>query len=135
MLNPGFHSLGQFTITTAGTQVSDAVELDGILALTIKARFAWGSGGTSCRLYIQSSSDDEATWDDVACILFASAPESPLLNLSKLTPKTTQLVPTDGAMADDTAVDGIITARMRCKIVTTGTYGGSTILSVSGDAS
>lgn len=135
MLNPGFHSLGVFTITTAGTQVSDAVELDGLLALTIKARFAWGSGGTNCKLYIQSSTDQETTWDDVACIVFGVASESPLLNLSKLTPKTTQITPTDGAMADDTAVDGIITSRMRCKIVTTGIYAGSTVLSVGADAS
>jgi hypothetical protein len=32
-------------------------------------------------------------------------------------------------MADDTAVDGLLTDRMRLKVVSTGTYAGSTVLS------
>ena len=135
MISPGYKSLGSFTVTIAGTYVGDAVELDGLLALTIKARFAYISGSGTCKLYIQSSSDNESTWDDVAAVAFANTPETIMLNFSKLTPKLTQLTPTDGAMSDDTAIDGIITSRMRCKIVTTGTYSGSTVLTVAGDAS
>lgn len=136
MDSPGFKPLGAFNITTTGTQVGDEVELDGLLALTVQARFAWGSGGTTCKLYLQTSIDDGNTWADFACIAFGnSAAESPILNFSKLTPKTTQLVPTDGAMADDTALDGIISSLVRCKVVTVGTYSGSTVLTVSGDAS
>jgi hypothetical protein len=136
MLNPGFHSLGIFNITTAGTQTGDAVELDGLLALTVQARFTWGSGGTTCKLYLQASIDDGNTWADFACIAFGnSASENPILNFSKLTPKLTQIVPVDAALADDTAVDGMISALVRCKVVTVGTYAGSTVLTVSGDAS
>jgi hypothetical protein len=128
--------LGVFNITAAGTQTGDWVELDGLLALTAQARFSWGSGGTACKLYLQTSIDDGNTAVDFACIAFGNAAgESPVLNFSKLTPKTTQLIPTDGAMADDTAVDGLISSLVRCKIVTTGTYAGSTVLTVSGDAS
>jgi hypothetical protein len=136
MLNPGFHSLGIFSgITAAGTQTGDGVALDGLLALTVHARFAWGSGGTSCKLYLQSSIDGGNIWADFACIVFGVATENAILNFSKLTPKLTQVALTDGAMADDTAVDGMIAALVRCKIVTVGTYANSTTLTVSGDAS
>jgi len=51
----------------------------------------------------------------MACVLFGTASENVLLNLSALTPKTTQVTPTDGALADDTCVDGLIPDRVRIK--------------------
>lgn len=130
MDNPGIYSLGDITITTAQTIAGDAVvELDGMLAALVQLRLAYGSGGTTIRVYVQCSADQATTWYDVACVLFGTASEVALLNLSALTPKTTQVVPTDGALADDTAVDGLLTDRMRLKVVSTGTYAGSTVLS------
>lgn len=130
MDNPGLYSLGDISVTTAGTQVGDAVVgLKGMLSALLQLRFAWGSGGTNVKVYVQSSADDGTTWYDVACVLFATATEVALLNLSALTPKTTQVVPTDGTLADDTAVDGLIADRLRLKVVSTGTYAGSTLLS------
>jgi hypothetical protein len=52
-----------------------------------------------------------------------------LLNFCGLTPKLTAVVPGDGALADDTAIDGLIGDRVRLKVVSTGTYAGSTVLS------
>lgn len=126
----GVFSLGDFTITAAGTQVGDVVtELDGMQAALLQLRLAYGSGGTTIRAYVQCSADQGTTWYDVACVLFGTASEVALLNLSALTPKTTQVTPTDGALADDTSIDGLITDRMRLKVVSTGTYAGSTLLS------
>ena len=131
MENPGIWSLGDFAVTTAGTQTGDAVtDLDGLTAVTIQARLAWGSGGTSAKLYVQTSIDQGTTWADIVCIVFGTAAETQIVNLSGLTPKTTQVVPTDGALADDTCVDGVLGDRLRSKLVTVGTYAGSTVLSV-----
>jgi hypothetical protein len=137
MVTPGHRSLGAFNITTAGTQVGSAVEgLDGLLSMRLQARFALGSGGTTCKLYVQTSIDDGNTWGDFACIAFGNSnSESPVLNFTNLTPKTTQLLLTDGTLADDTAIDGIISSMVRCKVVTAGTYGGSTVLTVDADVS
>jgi hypothetical protein len=52
------------------------------------------------------------------------------MNNPGLTPRTTPIIPTDGALADDTCVDGVLGDRLRVRVVTTGTYGGSTVLSV-----
>lgn len=130
MDNPGIRSLGDFTITAAGTQTGDVVDdLDGLLALAAQLRLAYGSGGTTVRAYLQTSLDQGTTWIDIACVLFGTASESAALNFSALTPKTTQVTPTDGALSDDSAVDGILGDRFRLKVVSTGSYAGSTVLS------
>jgi hypothetical protein len=133
MLSPGYHELGAFSITTAGTFTGDWVEdLDGLLALAVQFRFVFGSGGTSVKAYLQTSLDDGDTAVDIACVAFGNAAsETAALNLSSLTPKTTQVTPSDGALADDTVVDGLIGDRFRVKIVVVGTYAGSTTLNVT----
>lgn len=130
MISPGFKSLGQFTITTAGTQVGDWVEdLEGLLAMAAQLRLAYGSGGTSVKAYLQTSLDQGVTAIDIACFTFTTASAVKARNLSALTPKTTDVTPTDGTLTDDTSVDGILGDRFRLKVVSVGTYGGSSILS------
>lgn len=131
MNNPGFFSLGNFAITAAGTQVGDWVTgLEGMLAALLQGRFQWGSGGTACKLYIQTSVDQGQTPIDIACIVFNAVSENEVINLSGLTPKAA-FVPSDGALADDTLIDGVLGDRLRAKVVSTGTYAASTLLSVS----
>lgn len=130
MISPGVKDLGDFTIGAASTQTGAWVTgLEGALALLAQLRLAWGSGGTTIRAYLQVSADQGVTAVDIACVLFGMASETALLNFSALTPKTTQVAPTDAALADDTAVDGMLSDRVRLKVVSTGTYAGSTVLS------
>lgn len=130
MDNPGIHSLGDFTITTAGTQVGDwtSVDLAGMLAMAAQLRLAYGSGGATIKAYLQTSLDDGAVAIDIACVTYATASKNAVLNFSALTPKLAQVTPSDGAMADDTAIDGVLGDQFRLKIVSTGTYAGSTVL-------
>ncbi|MER8540250.1 hypothetical protein NKH17_12425 [Mesorhizobium sp. M1334] len=130
MDNPGLYSLGDLAVTVAGTQVGDWItDLEGMLAALANLRLAYGSGGTTIRAYLQTSLDGGTTAVDIACVLFQTASETAVLNFSALTPKLTQVVPTDGALADDTAIDGVLGDRLRLKLVSTGTYAGSTVLS------
>lgn len=125
-----YNGSSDVTITTAGTVVTEWVTgLTGMLGLLVFLRFAWGSGGTSVKVYVQSSADGGNTAYDIACMVFGTASETALLNFSALTPKLTQVTPTDGALTDDTAVDGIIGDRVRLKIVSVGTYAENTVLS------
>jgi hypothetical protein len=81
---------------------------------------------------LQTTLDDQDTWVDIACVVFGNTvSEVAVVNLSALTPKTTQVTPTDGALADDTVVDGLIGESFRVKIVVVGTYAGSTTLNVT----
>lgn len=130
MDTPGIYSLGDISITTAGTQTGEWMTgLAGVLAMSAQVRLSYGSGGTNVKAYLQTSLDEGTTPIDIACIVFGTASENAVLNFSGLTPKTTQVTPTDGALADDTAVDGILGDRFRLKLVSVGTYAGSTVLS------
>lgn len=132
MDNSGFHSLGSFTITTAGTQTGDWVEdLEGALALAAQMRLAYGSGGTSISVYLQTSLDQGTTPTDIACFTFTTASAVKARNLSALTPKTSDVVPSDGGLTADTSVDGVLGDRFRIKLVSVGTYAGSTVVTAS----
>ena len=137
MNSPGIYSLTQkdgasdLAIGGAGTTICDVIDdLEGMLGATLSARLAYGSGGTAVKVFIQTSLDQGQTWIDIACIAFTTASEHQVVNLSGLTPKTTPATPGDGALTDDTCVDGILGDRLRAKVVSTGTYVGSTVLSV-----
>lgn len=130
MNSPGLFDLGDFAVTAAGTQTGVWItDLDGMLAASAQIRLAYGSGGATIRAYLQTSLDGGTTAVDIACVLFGTAAETGILNLSALTPKLTEITPTDGALPDDTAVDGVLGDRLRLKIVSTGTYAASTVLS------
>lgn len=127
---PGLYSLGDFTITAAGTVTGEWVtDLNGMLAAALQMRLAYGSGGTSIKAYVQTSFDGGTTIVDVACFTFTTASAVKIRNLSALTPKITDSTPSDGAMTDDTSLDGALGDRLRLKIVSVGTYAGSTVLS------
>lgn len=137
MDRPGIYSLTQndgasdLAIAAAAMTICDVIDdLDGLTAVSLLVRFSYGSGGTKVTVYVQTTLDQGASWIDVACITFTTATASKVLNLSGLTPKTTAATPSDGALTDDTAIDGILGDRLRCKVVSTGTYAGSTSLAV-----
>ena len=140
---PGIYDVGSSAITTAvtgsvitsstdsaGTAIEYVDRLDGLTAITAQFRLAYGSGGTTVKAYLQTSIDQGTTWVDIACVAFTTSSSTKVVNLSGLTAKTTAATPTDGSLTDDTCVDGILGDRLRVKITTTGTYAGSTTLSV-----
>lgn len=130
MDNPGIQSLGDFTITTAGTQTGDAVTgFDGALSLTLQGRLAYGSGGTSIDVYVQTSLDEGTTWRDIAQWSWTTSAANAAYNLSGLTDKTTAVAATDGTLTANTSVAGLLGERFRVKLVSVGTYA-STIVSV-----
>lgn len=133
-------SLGKFSITklngSADLPITDpgtftCAEVTGLaalVALLLELRFVYGSGGVTTKVYVQTTLDDGTTWTDIACVAFATTSEVKLLNFSALTPKLSQVSPTDGALADNTALDGILGDRIRCKVVVDGTYADATVL-------
>jgi hypothetical protein len=145
MDNPGIKDLGSVALTTAltGEVITDGTSstgedqafidrLEGALGATIQVRFSYGSGGTTCKVYVQTSLDQGDTWFDVYCAAFTTSSATKVVNLSGLTAKTTAATPGDGALTDDTAVDGVFGDRFRVKVTSTGTYAGNTSIAVRG---
>ena len=88
MLNPGTYALADRAITTAINEAqSPIVDLEGMTAVTIQARLAYGSGGTTAKVYVATSLDNGLTWVDVACLAFGPAGGVKVVNVSGLTPK------------------------------------------------
>jgi len=136
MNNPGVYSLGDIAITTADTYVGDWITgLEGMTGFTYQVRLAYGSGGGDMRVFLQGSFDQGTTPVDLDCQLFTTASGTNLLSfdgrntVQRSGSPAEGVVATDGALADDTSIDGLIPDRLRVKIVSTGTYGGSTIVS------
>jgi hypothetical protein len=130
MESPGALDLCDFEITTNVDVTSTPVEdLDGMLALTVELAFAYSSGGSSAKAYVQTSIDQGKSWIDIACVTFAAASKTVVLNFSALTPKLVAVLPTNGTLADDTAIDGILGERLRVRLKTTGAaYAAATTL-------
>lgn len=128
MLNPGDYSLADLAITAALTAQAQTpiTDLEGMLACTVDIRFLGGSGGSTCKVYIQTTLDNGVTWVDIICRAFANTPDRKVINLSALTP-VAAFSPTDGAMSDDTLKDGILGSALRAKVTTTGTYSNTTL--------
>jgi len=97
--------------------------------ITAVRTFVYGSGGTTAKLFLQTSLDGGVTWIDIATTGDMAATSGiKIVNLTDQTTITTSIAPTDGT--GTTNISGIIGDRFRCKVTTTGTYGGSTTLKV-----
>lgn len=122
-------SAADLSITTAREVICTPITgLVGMQAFSASLELLYQSGGESVKAYIQTSLDQGNTWIDIACCTFQIAYKRVVLNFSGLTPKTTETVPTDGSMTDDTAMDGILGDQVRLKVKSTGTYDAGTLL-------
>lgn len=132
MLGQLIRKLGDFTITTAQTQTGDVITgLGGMQYLVVSARFTYGSGGTSCRAYVQTSLDQGASWIDLIFFEFLTTSATRVLAVQRGV-ISTPLVPTDAALTTDILDPAPLGDRLRVKVVSTGTYAGSTLLSLRG---
>jgi hypothetical protein len=119
-------------ITAAQSKVQTGLILNnlnsGPFNLCVEAEFAYGSGGTSCDAYLQTSLDGGSSFFDVANFHFTTSSTKAAFNLSSLTPVTTQLTAFDnGSLASNTAVDGILGNHWRVIITSVGTYAATTL--------
>lgn len=143
MRKSGEYLLGNYALTTALTgevitsqssgdpPYSTYEYLDGMedmIHAGLSVNFVYGSGGTTCRVMVETSRDGGTTWIEVWRALFTTASENNQVNLSAATPVTTPYTP--AALSDDTVKDGIFGALWRAKITSTGTYAGNTSVSV-----
>lgn len=111
------------TAAVSGTVGSSSAVPGGLL---IDIDFVYGSGGTSGKVWLQTSLDG-STWVDIANMAFTTASKRRLMNLSADTVVSTPYAATDGTLADDTVKDGIIGGVYRTKLTTIGTYAATTL--------
>jgi hypothetical protein len=130
------------TITTAAAGVVGSVfQLRGNPAqrtlpcsLTAQATFAWGSGGTTLAVYVQTSIDGGSTWCDAISFAFTTAilRQVGTVNSTKIAATDAVVTPTDGTLAGGTCNDGTFGPLWRVKYTNVGTYAGGTTITVYG---
>lgn len=128
MDNPGNYVLWAGEITTAltGEAQTVIVDLSGINAATLVARLAYGSGGTSVSVKVQTSLDG-SIWLDVGRFDFTTASATKTANLSGLTAKGAAAY---AALSAEGVNDGLLGDRLRAVVTSVGTYAGGTTLDV-----
>lgn len=113
------------SITAAGTQVSDWVTgfgaLNSLSALCVPAL----SGGTSCKVYLQTSLDGGVTAIDIACWAETNGTQARGVAIGRGLGTGAGAAPlalTDGGLADNSVIQGILGDRFKVKVVSTGAY-------------
>ncbi len=99
--------------------------LEGMAAMSIVAKFTYGSGGTTCVAVVQTSIDDGTTWYDVARFDFTTSTAIKYANLSGLTAKGATAL---NVLGSEGVNDGLLGPLVRAVITSTGTYAGGTLL-------
>lgn len=124
--------LAETVLTDAVTGQASAERLlpAGTKALAVQVNFTYGSSGTSATLYVQTSLDRGVTWIDIACfaVTTASARRASVVHLN--TALAANVTPADGALADNTILNGILGDRVRTKLTSVGIYAGNTRIQV-----
>lgn len=138
-MNQGTFDLGSVAITaavtnlviTSGVSAAGVAQafldrFEGIEALAIYVGFSYGASGTTASLKIQTTFDD-VEWIDVARFDFTTASRSAVANLSALLSKA---VTTVAALSAEGVNDGVLGAKLRAVLTTTGTYSSNTSIKV-----
>lgn len=120
--------LGATAITAAATVTSTPFTgLFGIKVLEVQASLVYGSGGTTIKAYLQTTLDGGTTWIDIASFAFTTASAVKVSKLSLTAALAAAVAPTDGTLADNTILDGLLGDQFRIKVISTGTYAGTTL--------
>ena len=126
----GFEALPVKTITTAGTVTGIPIPLRDVKHLQVQGTFVYGSGGTDVQVFIQTSLDRGVTWIDIMNLTFLLATANKVSAVHRDTALGAAITPTDGTLATNVVVNGLIGDRVRAKVISTGTYAGGTTIGV-----
>ncbi|SRR5579883_913896 len=136
MDNPGPFTLGDFQIGAPGTQQTPATQIPSLVGMSgasLQVRLSGGTGGSTINVFIQTSIDQGQSWFDVANVSFATTPGVQVLNLSGLD-KAVPVTPGNLTLSSGTILDGPLGDRLQAVVISTGTYGAGTLVSVRGVA-
>lgn len=122
--------------TLAGAVTADvtagviASPIGRVESLTLHAVCTVAGGGTTAKAWVQTSLDGGTTWMDIASFAFTTSTATRAYHLTAAA-VTSIATPTDGTLADNTAVNGFLGDRFRVKLTTTGTYTGASSLVIN----
>lgn len=116
----------------AGQVTTPIKILSGVTYICAQAVFAYGAGGTTVKVWLQTSLDGATTWCDIMNFAFTTAAGNKVSAVTTaIAPATQGATPTDATLADNTINQGTIGSLFRVKYTTTGTYTGTTTITLN----
>lgn len=128
MDNPDVYTLAALQIDVAKDAIlTPILSLEGMKAVSLEAVFKYGSGGTTCAAIVLTSFDGGTTWRQIARFDFTTASATKIGNLSGLLSKA---IAAYADLNSEGVNDGILGDMLAARVISTGTYAGSTALSL-----
>lgn len=129
MSSPNQVTLLSGAIPAAGTYTTPGYYVGrlpgGAKYVAAQVNFVRSSGGTTLDVYVQTSLDDEATWCDVANFSLATTSVRKVSAVKTSTALAANVTPTDGSIASNTILSGLVGPKFRLKYVVVGSYVGT----------
>jgi hypothetical protein len=125
--------LAPLTIAAAvgATATTAKLLLTGMKYLAVQSVFLYGAGGTTVKVWVQTSLDGGLTWIDIINHPYlTTAGRFTSAVSADITAGAAPVAATDGTSADNATVNGVLGDRVRVKYITTGTYSGATSIAV-----
>jgi hypothetical protein len=120
------------TAIGAGTYTSEGVSIPmAASVVACQAIFVRGGGGTTTDVFIQTSLDNGSTWIDIAQFALVTTTVTKVSAVRPYIAMAANVTPTDGALTDNTILDGLIGDRLRVKTVVVGAYSGTSTLALN----
>ena len=120
------------TAMGAGTFTSEEVSIPyGADLLAVQSVFVRAGGGTTTDVFIQTSLDNGSTWIDIMQFALATPTVTKMAAVRSSIAMAANVTPSDGALTDNTILDGLIGDRLRAKTVVVGTYSGASSLALN----
>ena len=91
-------------------------------SLAVTARLNYGSGGTTVQAWVQTSLDGGRTWCDIMSFAFTTVAATKISLVHLATALAAAVTPTNGTLADNTILNGLLGDQLRVRFSTTGTY-------------
>lgn len=110
----------------------DVFTIEGVRHISLEAKFVRAGGGTTCKVWVQTSLDNGVTFFDIAAFAFTTTSGNKVhaVRIDPATALTPATVPASATLADDTVLNGILGNKFRCLLTTTGTYTGASSIEV-----
>lgn len=109
-----------FTTNITDTGPTAVTGLGKIAGLTLICAFTATGGGGTCKVYVQTSLDDGATWYDIAAFAFTTSSAVKYANIDGFA-QVNATAPTTGSLTDDTCKHGLLGDRLRFVVTTAST--------------
>lgn len=100
-----------------------------VCVITFMAKLTVGGGGTDADLWVQSSADGGTSWHDIIQFHFTNSTLVKVGSVNGLI-ASTHATATTATLADNTIVNGYIGTQLRVHYLTTGTFTGTTTLTL-----